>query len=137
MPGGSWSRASLSCAEKKLQLGDLRGHGVFASRRLRVVAGAEVLAPRGGEVLAVLRVTVVGERLEEHRGNVGPAVGVEVGACCLAEGADVDRVGRKGKLDSESPSSTSHPTWDLAWRLGEFPQCEFRTSVSIKSLGNK
>jgi len=61
MPGGSWSRASLSRAEKKLQLGDVCGHGVFASCHLRVVAGAEVLAPRGGEVLAMLWVIVVGE----------------------------------------------------------------------------
>ena len=88
----------LAALETVLQLGDLRGHGVFASCRLGVVAGARVLAPRGGEVIAVLRVIVVGERLEKHRGNVGPAVGIEVGAYCLAEGADVDRVGRKGNI---------------------------------------
>ena len=58
-------KGSLSAAPKKnLKLGDLRGHGVFASRRLGVGAGAEVRSPRCGEVLAVLRVVVVGERLE-------------------------------------------------------------------------
>ena len=89
----------LSAAPKNvLQLGDVFGHGVLAGRRLRVVAGAKVLAPRGGEVLAVLRVVVVGERLEEHRGNVGPVVGTAIGACCLAKGADVDHAGRKGNV---------------------------------------
>ena len=89
----------LSAAPKKvLELSNLRGHGVLASSRVGVVASTKVLAPSGGEVLAVLRVIVVGERLEEHRRDVGPAIGIEVGARCLAEAANVDGVGRKGHV---------------------------------------
>ena len=71
---------------------------MLASGRVRMVASTEVLAPSGGEVLAVLRVIVVGKRLKEHRGNIGPAVGIEIGARRLTEGTDVDRVGRKGNV---------------------------------------
>ena len=86
----------LSAAPKiVLPLSDLRGHGVFASSRLGVVASAKVLAPSGGEVFAMLRMVVVRQRLQKHRGDIRPAVSIEVSASCLTKGTDVDGVGRK------------------------------------------
>ena len=89
----------LSAAPKKnIQLSDLRGHGVFASSRLGVVASTNVLAPSGGEVLAVLWMVVVRKRLKEHRGDVRPAVSIGISASRLAKSTDVDGVGRKGNI---------------------------------------
>ena len=71
---------------------------MLASSRVGVVASTKVLAPSGGEVLAVLRMVVVRQRLKEHCGDVRPAVSIEIGASCLTKGTDVDGAGRKGHI---------------------------------------
>ena len=48
-------------------------------------------------------VLLVGNRLEEHRCNVCPAVGIEVSACYLAEGAMFEKSGRQANRKDWAP----------------------------------